>query len=122
MMQGMLDMNPQELAMLANSWINPPKLENVIGCSGSYNQEQRAYVIQAQKQKISFTIAASTSNPLHNAAFVLKGWNSNKNASLKFNGEEQPIKQGIIRDTNGSKTLVIWVEILSRQPIDIVIQ
>jgi hypothetical protein len=122
MMQGMLSMEPSELAVLANSWINPPALENPKGCSGVYNKAQRAYIIQPDAQKLSFTLACSESTPLYNAAIIVKNWNRNSDASLTVNGIKQPVKQGIFRDVDGSKTMAIWFEKTAMEKIDFVIQ
>jgi len=122
MMQGMLSMEPSELAVLANSWINPPTMENPKGCSGVYDKAQRAYIIEPDAQKLSFTLACSESTPLYNAAIIVKNWNKNSDASLTANGENQPIKQGVFRDVDGTKTLAIWFKRTAMEKIDLVIQ
>ena len=122
MMQGMLSMEPSELAVLANSWINPPSLENEKGCSGVYDKAQRAYVIQPAAQQVSFTLLCSESNPLYNAAIIVKNWNNNSDASLTVNGIKHPIKQGIFRDVDGTKSLAIWIEKIAKEKIDFVIR
>ena len=122
MMQGMLNMETSELAVLAKSWINPPALENTKYCSGIYDKTQRAYIIQPDAEKISFTLACSDSNPLYNGAFIIKNWNKNSDASLTLNGTEYPIKQGVSRDVDGTKTLVIWMEKITKEKIELAIQ
>ena len=122
MMQGMLRMEASELAVLGNSWINPPGLINAKGCSGDYDKAQRAYVIHPDAQKISFTLECSESNPLYNAAVVVKNWNRNSEAILLINAAKHPVEQGIFRDVDGTKTLVIWIEKKTQEKIDVVIQ
>ncbi|MCX6333511.1 MAG: LamG domain-containing protein [Bacteroidia bacterium] len=122
MMQGMLSMKPPELAVLANSWINPPPLINAKGCSGVYDKTQRAYIIKPDAQQVSFTLECSESNPLYNAAIIIKNWNNNSDATLTVNGIQHPVKQGIFRDVNGTKTLAIWVEKTAEEKIDFVIR
>jgi hypothetical protein len=117
----MLGMEPSELAVLANSWINPPTLENPKGCSGVYNKAQRAYIIQPDAQKLSFTLACSESTPLYNAAIIIKNWNKNSDASLTVNGKKQPVKQGSFRDADGTITMAIWFEKTAMEKIDFVI-
>jgi len=122
MMQGMLNMKPPELAVLAKSWINPPSFENAKGCSGVYDKAQRAYVIQPDADQVSFTLVCSESNPLYNAAIIVKNWNKSADASLKINGIKHPIKQGVFRDVDGTKTMAIWIEKTAKENIDFIIQ
>ncbi len=63
---------------------------------------------------ISFKLQASKASPVVNPCFVIKNWGSNAKAALKINGKtvksDRNFRQGIIRDTDGTQTLVIWVK------------
>lgn len=51
--------------------------------------------------------------PILNPCFVIRGWGGPSPARLKIGGEVQVadpgFRQGIIRDTDGTETMVIWV-------------
>jgi len=38
------------------------------------------------------------------------------------NGKKQPVKQGVFRDVDGTKTLAVWFEKTAMEKIDFVIQ
>lgn len=113
MMEGMLNEEPSELIPLAASWLAPPLLSSVTGCeSVGYDRSQRAFVLTAVEKKISLSVDATEDHPIVNPCFVIKNWDQNSRATLIVNGEVVPsgtdARQGIIRDTNGSWTLVVW--------------
>jgi hypothetical protein len=123
LLEGMLNKNPQELTLLAKSWINSPSLTNMSGCTGLYEKSQRAYLIKANSFPLSFALDCSESNPLDNACLVIKNWNDKSPAIVKINGVEQELgknfRQGSIRDTDGSFTQIIWIEKESVIPIQL---
>jgi len=71
-----------------------------------------AYVFDARKKEIKFTVQASEQNPSVNPCFVVKHWNSAKTASIAVNGKTsaKSIRQGIHRDIDGTQTLIIWMD------------
>ena len=87
-----------------------PEINGLKGGTGKYRPDQRAYVIERESDNISFSIDASRDSPVRNVAFIVKNWNSREKASVKVNDEEVPVKQGIFRDTNGTKTMAVWIE------------
>ena len=121
LMEAMLDQEFDELVTLAKSWLLAPQIVNLRGAVGKFAPDQRAYVLNKEEGDISFSIEASEENPFLNAAIILKSWDSKKEAVLMINGKALPTKQGIFRDTNGTKTLAIWVEFAANEKIDFII-
>ncbi|MBA7521930.1 hypothetical protein ES705_14042 [subsurface metagenome] len=48
----MLNQAPLDLIPLAKSWIQPPLLSDVIGCTGNYDKAQRAYIFETEVDDI----------------------------------------------------------------------
>ena len=92
------------------------------GATGKYVQEQRTYQLEKINHEISFSVDSDEDHPLVNASFIIKNWNSNMPAGLSLNGKLTPIKQGIFRDTDGTKTLAIWVEVIETEKTEFVIK
>jgi len=111
---GITDLPAPELRDLNRSWNHAPVLNNIKGAeSKGYDKGQRAYVLIKRYGKISFSLDASEESPVLNPCFVVRNWGTDAKARLKINGknqnDNQNVKQGIIRDTDGSLTLVIWI-------------
>ena len=88
-MYGLTDKPITDLVPLARMWKNPPKIENVKGCSSEgYKMEERAYHLTAKKETLAFSVATEDKSPLVNPCFVIKNWNSQQQASLRINAEE----------------------------------
>ncbi len=110
------------LVPLAKSWKNPPQVTAVDGLeSFGYDKDQRAFVFKSLGQSMSFTINASDYQALVNPCFVIQKWSSDKKAGLKINGSSlkkgATFRQGIVRDTDGTQTLVIWLEEKAYKPV-----
>ena len=118
-MQGMLNKKPAELAVLANSWINPAELTNAKGCAGEYNKAERAYVVTAAETPLSFTVAGSKANPVYNIGIVVKNWNDKAAAKVKVDGKDVDVKQGAVRDVDGSYTMNIFIKKQTTEAINI---
>jgi hypothetical protein len=118
-LEGMLKQEPLELIPLARSWITPPLLSQVKGCTGRYDRSQRAYVFNAEADQISMTLLANEEKPVANVCMVFKQWNTKEEASVMINGKQAACKQGIVRDTDGTYTLVLWLEKSSVEPFRI---
>ena len=122
LMEGMLNKKPDELVPLARSWMRAPEIKNLEGATGEYDPGQRAYSLDKNAERISFTIDASKASPIVNLSFVIKGWNDDSTAKVSINGNDANCKQGTIRDTDGTKTLVVFVEKESTKPVSIEIK
>lgn len=124
LMEGMSNADKDELVMLARSWLNAPEVKSSGGCSGCrYDPAQRAYVMEATAIKIKFTLNGSKLRPIFNPCFVIKHWNSKDKASLKIDNIGQAsgmeFRQGIIRDIDGTYTLIVWVKKRTTRPIQV---
>jgi len=126
LMYGLTNKPANELMTLAGSWNDPPKIQKIKGAKSSgYDQKQRAYLIEGQKETIGFVLRGAVSSPIFNPCFIIKNWNSGKVANIVINsnpeGTDDDIKQGIIRDTDGTRTLVVWLRLQSTEEVNVVI-
>jgi len=75
---------------------------------------------------MALRVDASSTSPIINPCFVIKKWNQQSLASLAVNGEAMTsgpdVRQGIVRDTNGSWTLVVWFKLESTEPVEFVFE
>jgi hypothetical protein len=123
-MYGFTNEDITTLVPAAKSWQDPATLVNVSGAkSHGYDKDQKAFVLTAQGSKTTFTVDASAKSPMVNPCFVVKNWGSDSEAHLKVNGSRQKasaaFRQGVVRDTDGTQTLVIWLEIIADQKTSI---
>ncbi len=118
-LEGMLKQEPLELIPLAKSWITPALLSDVKGCTGRYDRSQRAYVFNTESDQISMTLLANEEKPVENVCMVFKHWNTKEEATVLIDEKETACKQGIVRDTDGSYTLVVWAEKSAIEPFNI---
>jgi hypothetical protein len=121
-MEGMLKQEPLELIPLAKSWIQAPLLGNVKGCTGKYNKPERAYVFETESDSMSMTILANEDKPVENLCLVFKHWNSKEKAIVSVDGTTIESKQGIVRDTDGSYKLIVWIRKSSNQAFSVMIR
>jgi len=124
---GLTDKHISSLVPLGRSWNNSPKLTGFKGCiDRGYSMEQRAYQLTAKGKNMSFTLDASEESPIFNPCFVIRNWGSAVKADLKVNDKTieagKSFRQGIIRDTDGTQTLVIWIKAESTKPIKLAIK
>jgi hypothetical protein len=102
------------LTPLNRSWNFAPTVSAMSGCIGSgYEKRERAFLFTRQEKEMTFTIKASDINPLYNPAFVIRNWNDGTEAVLKVNGVQwnpgPDFRRGVIIDTDGASTLVVWM-------------
>ena len=125
-MFGLTNLSAAELAPLARSWKQAPKLVEAQGCSANgYAKQERAYRLTAEASAMSFKLEASKDSPVLNPCFVIRNWGPGK-AGLKIDGKAiksgKSFRQGIIRDTDGTQTLIIWIKTESEKPVEISIR
>lgn len=118
-MEGMLDWGTDTLLMLAKSWLNALRVANLKGAAGEYKPNQRAYVLVKEKGDVSFSVDANEESPVHNLAIIIKNWQSKQLAKVFVNASLVQNKQCIFRDTDGTRTLTLWIEINERRRISI---
>ncbi len=122
LLEGMLSRDPDDLLALAKSWLTAPRIVDLKGADGEYAPDQRAYVLTKQKGEITFLIEANEESPLHNLAIVVKNWENHQLARITVNGNAVESKQGVFRDTDGTKTLTLWMEVNEQKRTDIKIK
>ncbi|MCD6193550.1 MAG: hypothetical protein J7L26_08780 [Candidatus Aminicenantes bacterium] len=80
-------------------------------------------MMEATAKKIKFTLNGSKLRLIFNPCFVIKHWNSKDKASLKIDNIGQAsgmeFRQGIIRDIDGTYTLIVWVKKRTTRPIQV---
>jgi hypothetical protein len=107
MLEGMWNKKSTDLIPLSKSWTHAPGLTNLRSAEGGYDISQRAYVLKVSGNSVSFTVNASAESPIQNLCFVLNGWESKDDVKVNISGN---VKQGTIRDTDGTYTKVIYIE------------
>jgi hypothetical protein len=126
MLEGMSNQKAEDLYPLACSWLSPAAIEPISGISEAvYDAAQKAYCIQTLGSSLSFKLHASVDSPMVNPCFVVHGWKSNDDCRLLLNGEKLRVgtdfRQGVVRDTNGEQTLVVWLRFSSSNEADFTI-
>ena len=124
---GLTTASAGNLASPAKSWAQAPALVALSDCTSSgYDRAQRAYQLVATGASPSFSIAASPSSPLVNLCLVVANWNLSDAAQLEINALPQAsgphFRQGLVRDTNGQTSLVVWVELQATVPTTFVLR
>jgi len=127
MLHGMTSAPAADLATMARSWGNPPKLQ-LTGegfSGGDYDQTERAYVLArkdvARDTALTFRLNASKESPVHNVALVVKGWGDAR-ADLALDGTKVPrgkdFRFGHASSPEGTD-LVVWIKTQAATPIEI---
>ena len=119
---GLTDLPAADLKVLNRSWNSAPAIVDLNGCqSTGYDQRQKAYVMTRKSERLSFGLNGSEKNPISNPCFVIRGWGGPSTARLKIDGQARvpspDFRQGIIRDTDGTETMIIWVRQQSFQGV-----
>jgi hypothetical protein len=67
---------------------------------------------------MSVRIAACDESPLVNPCFTVRNWGHSGAAQVKTEGDGmKDVRQGVIIDTDGTKTMVIWLELAAVSPV-----
>lgn len=105
--------DPNTVIPAVTGWRNGAGVSGVTGAtSQGYNLDRREYNLIRSGTQIKFTLDGTSSNPVYNPCFVIKNWNSDAASSLQINGVlASNFKQGVIYDTDGTQTLIIYVPI-----------
>jgi hypothetical protein len=125
LLEGTLDADPADLVRLARSWLQPPELDVTGGgAAGGYDPTRRAWRLDATgRRPLQLRIEASTESPVVNPCFVVRSWDTARRAVVAVDGEPvtEGLRQGIARDTDGSKVLVIWLPLEAEGPLGLTI-
>jgi hypothetical protein len=77
--------------------------------------------VKRESDRLSFSLNGSQETPVLNPCFVITGWGGQSPARLEIDGKAQVpgpnFRQGIIRDTDGTETMIVWVRQQSYQPL-----
>jgi hypothetical protein len=101
----------EALLPAARSWLTPPSTDGLEGVEDlGYNTDRRAYEFVARNSTMSFDLSGSNKEPIVNPCFVIKGWGGDQRATVKIDSEDASnVRQGIVRDVDGTRTMIIWV-------------
>jgi len=122
LMEGMTDKPAGELASLAKSWLNPADL-NVLsgGISNGYDKSQRAYILEAKGDRMTFEIKGSSDSPIVNPCFVISNWKG-EDAAVSVEGREpEDVRIGYPRMVT-DKDLIVWLRMESENKVRFVIE
>lgn len=124
LMYGTTNAKPESLIPLAKSWNDPPTVTETNGCElTGYRQEERAYHLRAQSNKLSFTMKGTYEKPIVNPCFVVANWRSGKKAVVKVDGKVissgKMSRQGIVWDTEGKRKLVVFLKLKAENRVTI---
>jgi len=112
------------LLPLARSWVRPPEITALSGCLAmSYHKASRDYPLVANKEAMAVRIHASESTPIANLCFTVRNWGHPGAAKLETKGTvAKDVRQGTIIDTDGTRTMILWVELDAITPVDVMIR
>jgi hypothetical protein len=113
----------RRLLPLAKSWVRPPEITALSGCRAmSYPKETRDYPLVAEEETMSVRIDASEESPIANLCFAVRNWGHHSAARVATKGAgAKDVRQGTIVDTDGTKTMIIWVELTATSPVTVTI-
>ena len=122
-LEGMSEKTQAELIRLAKSWLQAPEINAVSGCkSFGYDQAKREYPLVATDDRMTVTVKASDESPIDNICFGVRNWGNGGNAEVRVNGKiPAEVRQGTFVDTDGTDTMVIWIELETSTPVEFTI-
>jgi hypothetical protein len=121
---GFTDQPAASLAVLAKSWNRAPSIKEAKGCkSKGYDPSQMAYVLTAASEPASFTLNGTRDTPIHHPCFVVEHWDGDTASRVTINGKVlqsgKGFRQGVIRDTQGRQSMIIWLDIESTSATEV---
>jgi hypothetical protein len=122
LMEAMLDVDKTDLVSLARSWNQAAAVELKGEGNAWYEKPERAYYVEGAGNEVEMEIMAEKDHPVHNLGVVIKSWGREEASEVLINGKPVDAKQGIVRDTDGSYKLVVWIKVMSKENIDVVIK
>lgn len=123
LLEGMGRKPAAELTTLARSWLQAPAIKAVSGCTAEeFNPAKREYPLRATHKDLSVRIDASKDHPLVNLCFRIRNWGGTGDASVLMDGKAPAeVRQGTFVDTDGTRTMVIWIEVAGETPAEFTI-
>ena len=109
------------LVPLARSWVRPPEVTALSGCKAAdYRKESRDFPLVAEDETMSVRIAASDESPLVNPCFTVRNWGHHGAAQVKTTAAGvKDIRQGVVTDTDGTRAMVIWLDLASTSDVTV---
>jgi hypothetical protein len=114
-----------DLVKLYLSWTQAPSVGKVSGLkSHGYNRAEGAFEFTKVGDEMSFTLESSEQNPIYNPGIVISNWQGrDTKAKIEVTGADATdIQQGIIINTDGAYSLVLWIEMESEKTTKFVIE
>jgi hypothetical protein len=107
------------LVPLARSWNQPAGIAAIGGCkAAAYRKETRDFPLVAASGALSVRIDASNESPLVNPCFSVRNWGHQGAAQVTTGGVAlNDVRQGTIIDSDGTRTMVIWLELTATSPV-----
>jgi hypothetical protein len=123
-MYGFTNQNIKAVIPAARSWQTPPRITQVSSAKSlGYNKNSRSFDFESTGGNIFFTIGSSKESPVVNPCFVIKNWGSDKTAKISINGkinaDGSSLRQGVVRDVDGTQMLLIWIEFESEATVNV---
>ena len=82
-------------------------------------------MLTSSSRTLSFTLQGSDDSPVVNPCFVIRHWDGDETARVSVDGKALPpgpgLRQGIVRDGDGRRSLVLWMERDSRSAVHMTI-
>jgi len=109
------------LVPLARSWNQPPEITSLSGCkTAGYRKESRDFPLVAEKETMSVRIAATEESPLVNPCFTVRNWGHDNAARVETTAAGvKDVRQGVMIDTDGTKTMVVWLELSATADVNV---
>jgi len=126
-MEGLSNKSSGELYKLALSWLQPATITTHSGISQAYyDTSQRAYQLYMNDKEATFSLLPLSKSSVINPAFVINDWGTEQLANLYLENkklvEGKDFEQGVIYNTEGVRSLVIWVKITATTPLNFLIK
>jgi Concanavalin A-like lectin/glucanases superfamily len=118
LLTGLTRSSASQLAPIAASWRNPPRLELSDGTVAPYDAAQRAYVLPPSgAQTRRMTMHASAASPAVHPSFVVPGWRSPGEMRV-VSGADLSVRAriGQVEDLKGS-TLIVYLPITATDDV-----
>jgi hypothetical protein len=121
---GLTDQKPENLIVLARSWIYPPEMRVLTTGidSDGYDFSQRAYRLEGKGKpaQIDFSLSGSPDSPVYNPAFIIRNYPESE-CVMKVDGRTlkrgPDFRYGFTYDVEGVPTLLVWIKMSSEKPV-----
>jgi hypothetical protein len=129
LLDGLTTTSPEQLLLLAKSWIAPPAISAKNGdvTGAEYDPSQRAFLVHrpaaAPARTITLDISANSGSPLVNPAFVIENWSDAARITVTGKGVKVscPAHTGYVHHLEGD-SLIVFLEYSSTQETQVQIE